>query len=431
MEKVKDWIHDHFLSIPDWVRGKMPGWIFLGLTIRLVLIPFFVQIDFGFTGDIVAFNQVAHLLVFNPDSPLRILTLYPPLAYYTMAFFQVSFYHLAPAVPLDIYGFQATMNWLTGGDVFRQLFFFKIWYLIFDLGAAYLIWRIFKDDQHKSYLVLAFWMLNPIIIYTTYFHGQFDVVPVFFTILALFCVQKGHSYWAVFFIGIAACYKNYAFFFLPPAVLILTELWGERVKLFLLGTVPYVLLILPRLGEYTHSVSNYGDLFFKVGYDLGAGAQVFVFFGIYAVLLWYLYQRRANTFEDLWRACFVILLIYFQFSYSELHYWIWLIPFAAIFLAERPTEVIPLYLVIGLGLLVLQLSILPARFLAPISPSFFLRLPGLTEALNPYLPMLLITNVVRSLLVGTCFYLAWRLVRDMPASRPEAALPPASPQITA
>jgi hypothetical protein len=31
--------------------------------------------------------------------------------------------------------------------------------------------------------------------------------------------------------------------------------------------------------------------------------------------------------------------------------------------------------------------------------------------------MLFIVNVVRSLLAGTCFYLAWKLLRDMPASR--------------
>jgi hypothetical protein len=71
-----------------------------------------------------------------------------------------------------------------------------------------------------------------------------------------------------------------------------------------------------------------------------------------------------------------------------------------------------------------------ARFLAPISPRFFLRLPSLLEALNLYLPMLFIVNVVRSLLAGTCFYLAWKLLRDMPASRGEAlraTLEPATP----
>ncbi len=39
------------------------------------------------------------------------------------------------------------------------------------------------------------------------------------------------------------------------------------------------------------------------------------------------------------------------------------------------------------------------------------------ELLNPYLPMMFIVNVVRSLLAGTCFYLAYKLLRGVPASR--------------
>ncbi len=85
---------------------------------------------------------------------------------------------------------------------------------------------------------------------------------------------------------------------------------------------------------------------------------------------------------------------------------------------------------LDLFLLVLLAPTPLARFLAPISPRFFLRLPSLMEALNPYLPMLFITNVVRSLLAGTCFYLAWKLMRGMPAARPEMAIPTYDPEIS-
>jgi hypothetical protein len=98
---------------------------------------------------------------------------------------------------------------------------------------------------------------------------------------------------------------------------------------------------------------------------------------------------------------------------------------------EQPTEAKPFYLIIGLCLLVLLAPIPLGRFLAPISPRFFLRLPSLMEALNPYLPMLFIVNAVRSLLAGTCFYMAWRLVRDMPAARRKGSLPTPSSEISA
>ena len=247
-------------------------------------------------------------------------------------------------------------------------------------------------------------------------HRQFNVVPVFFTVLALYLAKRERPTWAVFFTGIAASYKNYPFFFLPPAVLVLSQSWRERIKLLLLGTVPYLLILLPRLTEYSHKASGYGDWFFKVGYDVGFGGRVYVFLVLYAALLWYIEHTRAQGFEALWRACFAILLVYYQFSYFDLHYWAWVVPFAAIYWVEHPQKAKPFYLVIGLCLLVLLAPAPLARFLAPISPRFFLRLPSMMELLNPYLPMLFIVNVVRSLLAGTCFYLAWKLLRDLPAS---------------
>jgi hypothetical protein len=277
--------------------------------------------------------------------------------------------------------------------------------------------------------MLAFWLLNPIIVYDAYFHGQFDVIPIFFTVLAIFLAGQERLTLAVFFIGIAACFKNYAFLFLLPAIIILSQSWRKRIVLFLIGTIPYLLFLLPYLTQYSRNVSGYGDWFFKVGYDVGFGGQVYVFLAFYATLLWYLYQRNAHTFEDLWRACFIILLLYYQFSYFDLHYWAWIIPFAAIYWVEHSAEAKPFYLVIGLCLLVLLAPAPLGRFLAPISPRFFLRLPSLLEALSPYLPMLFILNVVRSLLAGTCFYLAWRVLREMPAARRQAALPVPGPEM--
>jgi hypothetical protein len=402
-------IHDRFLSRP---RARL---VLLALVIRLCLIPFTTHIDMRFVGDIAALNQYAHLRAFDPSSLLRGLPLYPLLAYYTIALFQILPCPFCPSIPLKILGPEATVAWLSASSVFRQLLCFKIWYLLFDLGAAYLLWRMYRYDRHKANRVLVFWLFNPVILYNAYFHGQFDVVPVFFTVVALYLAGQQRPMWSAFFLGVSACYKNYAFLFLLPAILILSQSWKKRILLFLAGTVPYALFLLPRFTEYAFRVSGYGDWFFKVGYDVGFGGRVYIFLACYAVLLWYLSHRNAHTFEDLWRACFAILLVYYQFSYFDLHYWAWIMPFATIYFAERPREATPFYLIILACLLVLTAPTPLGRFLAPISPRFFLRLRSLMEALNPYLPMLFLVNVVRSLLAGTCFYLACRLLLDMPA----------------
>jgi hypothetical protein len=269
----------------------------------------------------------------------------------------------------------------------------------------------------KGKILSLFWLFNPLVIYNAYVHGQFDVVPLFFIVLGLYFGKRGQAYWAAFWIGIGACYKNFPFLLLLPVTIILAETWRKRFVLLLLGTCPYLMLMLPFLARYSTSMNSYPNWFLAAGYDLGFGSRVYFFLALYALLLWYLYHHKVSAFDALWRTCFAVLLVYYQFSYFDLHYWMWVIPFAAMHWVESPHEARIFYLVVGLCLLVLITPTPLARFLAPISPRFFLRLPSLLEVLNRYLPAMFIVNVVRSLLAGTCFYLAYRLVRGIPSSQ--------------
>jgi hypothetical protein len=323
---------------------------------------------------------------------------------------------VSPPIPLDVSGFQVLIDWATNPLVFRQLFFLKIWYLIFDFSAAHILWRMFRYDRSKVRIILLFWLFNPIIIYNAYLHGQFDVVPIFFIILTLYMIRQGHPAWAVIFIGVAASFKYFPLFFLPPAVLCLSQKWRERVELLLLGMLPFALILLPNLIDFRRNASGFGDWFFRVGYDIGFGGQVYIFFALYAVLMWFVVYRRLQGFDVFWRVCLVTLLIYYPFSYFDLHYYAWLMPFAALYLVEKP-RIIWLYLAAFLCLLVLLFQTPVARFFAPISPEIFLRMPSLMEILSPYLPILFIMNVFRSFLVGTLIWLAWLVVRELLDSR--------------
>ena len=391
------------------------GWIiiliFLGIVVRLLLIPISLHIDPRMIGDIVTMNREAHIIMFNLPGGLPG---YPNIAYYTMAIFQMLFRALSPSIPMNVIGFQVLVEWVTNPTVFRQLFFFKIWYLVFDLGAAYLLWHMFRDDKKKASIVLIFWLLNPIIIYNAYLHGQFDIVPLFFIVLALYLAKQERPAWAVISIGIAASFKYFPLFFLPPAVLILSKSWSERAKLFLLGILPFILILFPQLDDLNRNASGFNDWFFKVGYDIGFGGQVYIFFALYAVLIWYIEYKGVQEFEALWRVCFVTLLIYYPFSYFDLHYYAWLMPFAALYLVENP-KVIKLYLFAFMCLLILLFQTPVASFFSPISPKYFLRLPSLLEVLSPHLPILFIMNVFRSFLVGTLFWLAWMVIQEIPA----------------
>jgi len=395
------------------------GVISLGLLVRLLLMPFSLHVDPRFTGDVATFSWAAQQ--WTSAEGTRLTFLYPPLAFHTLSTYLL---HLARPFTQEllgkpIHGLEAQLNWLSSPFVFRNLFVLKAWYLVPDLGCALLLWGMLQDRPARARLGLLAWVFNPLVLYTAYFHGQLDLIPVFFAVLSLFVARERHPTWAAFWMGIGACYKNFPFAFLLPLVLVLDKTWSGRLKLFLVGALPYVLLFVPSISRYSYAGldSYYSKRFFTAGYQLGYGTQVYFLFVFYAALLWYLHHHKARTFEALWRACFAILLVYYQVSEFDLHYWVWIVPFAAIYWVERPREAKPFYLAIGLCLLVLLAPTPLARFFAPISPRFFLRLPSLVELLNPYLPMLFIVNVVRSLLAGTCFYLAWKLLRDIPASR--------------
>jgi hypothetical protein len=370
-----------------------------------------MHVDPAFVGDIIAFGQHAYRGVFEPKSG-AILPPYPALANLSAALMikGLVLFSLVPALSCT------SMEACFGSSIFVTLFALKFWYLLFDLGIFILLMQMRPTGRARVTTVL-FWAFNPLIIYTAYLHGQFDLVPLFFVALGLYSAKRHRKLWAAFWFGIGACYKIFPVLFLVPLALTGWQTWRGRIKALLVGGMPYALLAFALGGLYGTGFNDYATPFFYTKYDLGSGMQVYLYFLLYAMLAWYLYSHKVHTFEGLWRACFAILLVYYQFSYFDLHYWAWVVPFAAIYAVERPQEAIPFYAAILICLLVLTAPTPLARFLGPISPSFFLRLPSLLEALSPYLPMLFIVNVVRSLLAGTCFYLAWRLLRDMPASR--------------
>jgi len=391
------------------------GVTLLGILVRLLLMPFGMSVDSRFTGDIALLVQ--HVQQWDSAGRANHNFFYPPLIYHTLSRLWFVIRPFTRSLDKPILGREGQFNWIASPFVFRNLFMLKLWYLLPDLASAFVLWKMLRVQPARARLTLLGWVFNPLVLYTAYFHGQFDLIPVFFVWLSLFTAQKKQPIQAAFWMGIGACYKNFAFFFLLPLVLILVQTKVDRFKLLLVGALPYALFFIPVMHSYARMGSFFSISSFSAGYDLGFSARIYIFFAFYAALLWYLHSRKACTFGDLWQACFVILLVYYQLSRFSLHYWTWIVPFAILYWIEQPVRAMPFYIIIMVSLPVLNTPVSLARYLAPVSPRFFLHLPSLLEMLNPHLPALFLVNVVRSLLAGTCFYLAWKLVCDMPASR--------------
>lgn len=105
---------------------------------------------------------------------------------------------------------------------------------------------------------------------------------------------------------------------------------------------------------------------------------------------------------------FIILSLYYAQAVFDLHYLTWIMPFAALLFVENREVIIP-YLVILACIVLLYFKVPLGLFLLPIEPDFFGRLPSVHELLSPYLPMTLIIDVSRSVLIGTLLWLAYRV----------------------
>ena len=451
---------DQLPSIVTWIlpipvrsdrdlRLALARWALLGLLLRLAVMPFTMHTDWRFVGDMVAMNSEAMKVLQGQLYPPRG---YPPLAYWTMALFLFLFKPLMPVFPLaPIFQPDSILHWNASPLVFRYAFLMKSWYLPFDLAIALLLLRLVGDER-QALRAWQFWMVNPLVLYTGYIHGEFDLAPAFVVVLSLYFAKKGQVSWAVFWLGIGACYKNYPLFFLLPAVFLLgssasrtrfpkLRLALQWIKLFLIGTLPYVLLVAPRYLLRSVRVSGetayYGIYLFPAKLEIGFGQVVYLFIALYLLIVWYVYGKSEAQspkskvssettldigrwtsdakprFDLLWRAMLAILLLYYSVSVAALHYYTWAMPMAALLFAEDRRVLVP-YLAALAGVLGISISLtrsLAGALLTPISPLFFQSLSSPAELIEPHLPVIAVVSVGRSVLAGTAAWIGYQALR--------------------
>jgi len=213
-------------------------------------------------------------------------------------------------------------------ELFRQLLLLKFPYLFFDLGIAFLLMRFFKEKKQQK-AVFLLWIFSPLALYTSFMVGQFDVLPVFFLVLALYFAFKGKNNFSLLSLGIGGALKLFPLLLLPFFVFLLSKKTSGRVKLALFGLLPYLITVLPFIGSSAFRqvvlFSNQSQKMLFMGLPV-SGAEVIYFFVVILVFLWF----RANTDDDknnLWKYCLVSLLLFFSVTHYHPQWFLWLTPF--------------------------------------------------------------------------------------------------------
>ena len=402
--------------------GKKIVWVLaIGILVRLLLAfsTFHSDIQpFYFAGEVISkgniLNFYDYLSELPKDSPIlsiypTYLFNYPPLVYFflgpinyllSLPFGKDLMQSFIFNLP-DLFG-NLRLNWL--------LLTLKSVYLPFDIAIGFLLYKLLD----KKLLAFTLWMFNPVNLYATYMMGQFDVIPTFLSVFALYlAVKKSRFFTAAFLLGLGASFKIFPFLFLIPLAL-LKEKWWERIKIVGIGAITYFATILPFINSSgfraTALVAGQTTKSLYAAIPISGGESIILF--PLLVLFFYLvfYHREKNP-ESLWKKFFILLIIFFVFTHYHPQWLTWLTPFLIIDLVKSKLKswlLVVLVFVSWLGQVTLFDPGLSVWLFAPIAPNLYGQV-GIWQSLGVTLELNFMRSIFQTAFAGTAFYYIYRL----------------------
>lgn len=359
----------------------------IGIAVRIFLSLSTYHADvaaLGFAGKVISEGNVANFYDYLANLPpddiyLKVypkdLLIYPPPIYFVhslVSFLSTSIFG-SPFIDQFITNFSSTL-----GDMRLNIYLLllKLPYFFFDIAAAFLIMKIFSDNKKKVWS-FALWIFNPVTLYATYMMGQFDIIPTFFVIAALVSAVKSKKiYLAAIFLGIGMSFKIYPFLFLIPLALT-QERWIERIKVMVVGILPYLLLVFPYIFSVGfRSSALIAGLTTKSMYaavPVSGGESIIIYLA--AVLFFYIiFLFSENSLENLWQKFLIILVLFFTFTHYHPQWFTWITPFIIFDLVKSNFKRLPVALIVlvsWLGLVTFFDAGLTTRIFAPLAPGLW------------------------------------------------------------
>ena len=399
------------------VFKKIFPFLILGIIIRLILMPVTLHPDlwavsfseylFAYKGVINIYDYLATL----PQSSALVQNYgqnfftYPPLSHFTFGIFGLilkplfnsSFFN-----SLDV----NLPNVLNDSRVYLHLFLVKLPYLFFDIGVLILLSGLF-DEPKKKQKAVVLWLFMPLAFYTSFMVGQFDIIPVFFTILSLCLAKKNKWEWAAISLGIGGAYKMFPLFFLPFLAIYGGKKASETIKLFIFGLLPYFLTICPFLGSpffrqnVLFSTQSQKMLFARLSVSGAEYLSVFIMFYIFFLGI-AVYKRM-----ELWKFFTLIMLLFFSVTHYHPQWFLWLAPFLVIFWVEYPkSKIFPAILLTCWFLITILFEpSLSISLFAPLEKNLQ-NVVSLSQTVNKYYDVFLFKSLVRSVFAGVSLTMA-------------------------
>ncbi|MDP1743364.1 MAG: hypothetical protein Q8L51_01100 [Candidatus Amesbacteria bacterium] len=226
--------------------------IILGIILRFVLMPIVYHPDvraMGMGGYLISQKgQVTQFYDYLSRQPrddrwVEIFTdglfIYPPLAYWVHGLFM--------SLTSPVYPFTTLLALLNEAEIAKTLptwnyllFMLKVPYLVLEAVLIFAIYKLTDPKYKKS--VLIFCMLNPVVLYSAYAMGQFDILIGYLVVIAALGALRS-SYLSAVLLGIASGFKPFPLFLLP---MLGTNIKAKIISV-LVGLATYGFIISPYL----------------------------------------------------------------------------------------------------------------------------------------------------------------------------------------
>lgn len=391
-------------------------WLLVGLVLRLLIMPFTFHWDLQTIGELASRFFSGGPQAFYTSS----YATYPVPIFSLFVFFQIIF---QPLLGQDflVWLNKPVLTALFNPQIFKYLFLMKFPYLFFDLATAFLITLFFREERKKK-LAFILWIFNPFTLHTTFAWGQFDIIPVFFTVLAFGLFLREKFLFSVLSLGLGGSFKLFPLLFLPIFLVLGEKSWFKRGALFLLGIFPWLASIIPFLGNplfrQTNIASDQAQMLQHVAIPLGQDFYIHLFFPLYILLFLFALRAHQGRKDLVFSYSLIILLIFYAFSAFHPQWLLWGIPLFIWHLFNSP-RTLSLYLILFLTYflkLILDTEASLALFV-PVIPELY-ELPQLTEKLSEILQFARLRAFLHSIFAGAAIFLILFLLSQEVRKKP-------------
>ncbi len=200
--------------------------------------------------------------------------------------------------------------------------------VFFDLGILYLVYCLSKNNLK----IASIYAINPVTILITTLHGQFDVIPVFFILLAVYLIKKKKDLLSVLCFSFAILVKTWPVLFFIP---ILRNI-KNKILFFLIVFFPMLFITLYCIFfksnpiDISKTLISYQGLWGIWGpFTLLGKTRIFwqklltiLFLTSFLSYSWI--NKEKNLIKNILKLLFFFFIFTTNFS---IQYFVWIIPF--------------------------------------------------------------------------------------------------------